>query len=97
VTSGRRPPAPAADPCAVVIFGATGDLAMRTLVPALKHLRGSRLLSERFTLVGVGRDGQTDAQYREKLSRDLREFVSQPLDAADRDWLPGTKRCCTTA
>ena len=69
------------------IFGATGNLAMRKLVPALYHLRGSRLLSERFTLLGVGRDGQTDAQYREKLSRDLREFVSQSLDAGDLDWL----------
>jgi glucose-6-phosphate 1-dehydrogenase len=60
---------------------------MRKLVPALYHLRRSRLLSERFTLIGVGRDGQTDAQYREKLSRDLREFVSQPLDVGDLDWL----------
>lgn len=80
-------PAPPADPCAVVIFGATGDLAMRKLVPALYNLRGSGLLSDRFTLIGVGRDALADAPYREKLARDLREFVAPPIDPGDIDWV----------
>ncbi len=49
-------PPRAADPCTVVMFGATGDLAMRKLVPAFYNLRTEGLLSDRFAVVGVGRD-----------------------------------------
>lgn len=82
-------PAPAADPCAVVIFGASGDLAMRKLVPALYNLRGSGLLNDQFTLIGVGRDALADPAYRDKLGRDLREFAPPPIDGGDLDWLVG--------
>lgn len=91
VTAGcaerTQAPAPPADPCAVVIFGASGDLAMRKLVPALYNLRGSGLLGDRFTLIGVGRDAQTDPEYHKKLARDLVEFAAPPVDAGDVDWL----------
>ena len=55
-------PAPAAvqpertpDPCIVVIFGASGDLTKRKLLPALYHLEQSGLLPEDFAVVGVAR------------------------------------------
>jgi glucose-6-phosphate 1-dehydrogenase len=55
-------PAPAAvqpertpDPCIVVIFGASGDLTKRKLLPALYHLEQSGLLPENFAVVGVAR------------------------------------------
>jgi len=43
------------DPCVVVIFGASGDLTKRKLLPALYHLEQSGLLPEDFAVVGVAR------------------------------------------
>jgi len=48
--SERKP-----DPCQVVIFGASGDLTKRKLLPALYHLEQANLLPENFTVVGVAR------------------------------------------
>jgi glucose-6-phosphate 1-dehydrogenase len=42
-----------ADPCALVIFGATGDLTKRLVVPALYNLSRSKVLPEQFALIGV--------------------------------------------
>ena len=80
-------PARVADPCTIVIFGATGDLAMRKLAPALYNLRGDSLLGEPFAVVGVGRDGLTRERYQQKIDRDLREFGPKPTDAARAEWL----------
>ena len=55
----RRKP----DPCALVIFGASGDLTQRKLFPALYALAYRRLLPERFAVVGVARTEQTTAQF----------------------------------
>jgi glucose-6-phosphate 1-dehydrogenase len=43
------------DPCVVVIFGASGDLTKRKLLPALYHLEQSGLLPENISVVGVAR------------------------------------------
>jgi len=43
------------DPCIVVIFGASGDLTKRKLLPALFHLQQEGLLPEGFAVVGVAR------------------------------------------
>ncbi len=48
--AGRKP-----DPCIVVIFGASGDLTKRKLLPALYHLDQQNLLPENFSVVGVAR------------------------------------------
>jgi glucose-6-phosphate 1-dehydrogenase len=77
---------PAGD-CAVVIFGATGDLARRKLLPALVNLAGRRALPERFTVLGVGRTPMTDGAYRDKVARSLGEFGSGPVDPALWAWL----------
>lgn len=54
----RRP-----EPCALVVFGASGDLTQRKLFPALYALALRRLLPERFGVVGVARTKQTTAQF----------------------------------
>jgi glucose-6-phosphate 1-dehydrogenase len=74
------PPLPKADPCIIVIFGATGDLTKRKLIPALYDLARAGCMSGRFEVVGVARKPMTDAEFRESLrestrsSRDAREY-----------------------
>jgi glucose-6-phosphate 1-dehydrogenase len=48
-------PAKPADPCAMVIFGATGDLTKRLVMPALYNLSRTKMLPENFALIGVAR------------------------------------------
>jgi glucose-6-phosphate 1-dehydrogenase len=76
-----------AEPTTVVIFGATGDLAKRKLLPALHNLARRRALPDAFRVVGVGRRPMTDEAYREKVAGDIREFGGGPLDQAAWDWL----------
>jgi len=80
-------PARVADPSTMVIFGATGDLAKRKLLPALYNLNGDRLLPERFAVVGVGREPMTTDAYREKVSRDLQEFGTAGTERVQCEWL----------
>src|SRR4051812_38737282 len=59
------------DPCAVVLFGATGDLTHRKLVPALYHLaRGGNLPAE-CAIVGLARRDWTDDEFRKDLEASL--------------------------
>ena len=48
--------APVADPCIAVIFGASGDLTKRLLMPAIYNLACDRMLPERFAVVGLAID-----------------------------------------
>jgi glucose-6-phosphate 1-dehydrogenase len=58
---------PAADPCVVVIFGASGDLTQRKLVPALYRLACAGCLSGRFQVLGIGRTPMDDAEFRARM------------------------------
>src|SRR5436190_3119668 len=71
-----------ADPCCFVIFGATGDLTHRLLMPALYNLATSGLLPEGFCLIGVGRTPLSSDALRSSLAKGLREFAARPLDEA---------------
>jgi len=51
-----EPSLPKAEPCVVVVFGASGDLTRRKLVPALFHLACAGCTSSQFTVLGIGRD-----------------------------------------
>ena len=62
------------DPCAIVIFGAAGDLTKRLLVPSLYNLHASGLLPENFAVVGVTAAEFSDEGFREKLTKDIQEF-----------------------
>jgi glucose-6-phosphate 1-dehydrogenase len=78
-------PAPAdrktAPPCAMVIFGASGDLTRRKLVPALYNLAHEGLLPESFTAVGFARRPWSDGAFRDEMSRGVAEFSRlAPLD-----------------
>jgi len=64
-----------ADPCALVIFGATGDLTKRLVVPALYNLSRSKVLPEQFALIGVARTEATAGSWRERLHDMLKSFV----------------------
>jgi glucose-6-phosphate 1-dehydrogenase len=57
-----------APPATLVIFGASGDLTARKLVPALKRLAYHKRLPEEFAVVGVARSPMTDDEFRAKLS-----------------------------
>ena len=70
------------DPCSFVIFGVTGDLAHRLVVPALYNLAAGDLLPDRFCLVGVARKGMTSDGLRESLMKGLRQFATRAVDDA---------------
>jgi glucose-6-phosphate 1-dehydrogenase len=72
------------DPCALVIFGASGDLTRRKLFPAIWSLAVRDLLPERFAIVGVARSEETDAEFRSNMKEAVREFAHDPLD--ERLW-----------
>src|SRR5580704_9613229 len=54
-------------PCTIVIFGASGDLTARKLIPALYHLYLEKQLPEPFRIVGFARRAKTDAAWRDEL------------------------------
>ena len=76
-----------ADPCCFVIFGATGDLTHRLIMPALYNLAAAGLLAEGFSLIGVGRTKLSADALRNSLAKGLREFANRPLDLAIADKL----------
>ena len=61
------------DNCMLIIFGASGDLTRRKLVPALFSLYQKNLLPEKFGVLGVGRTKLTDTTFRKNLSKALEE------------------------
>jgi len=67
------------EPCAVVIFGATGDLTHRKLVPALYNLQRERLLPPGFSVIGFARREWADDYFRETLKRDVEQFSRSGL------------------
>src|SRR6204780_5020018 len=71
----------AADPCVMVIFGYSGDLTRRKLIPALYNLASQQLLSKEFAVIGVGRTPMSDEDARKKLTEDFKKFATGPIDA----------------
>ena len=66
----RRTP----DPCVFVLFGITGDLAHRKLLPALYNLSVERRLPPNFTIMGFARRSYTDEELREDLKRSVEKY-----------------------
>jgi glucose-6-phosphate 1-dehydrogenase len=64
------------EPCAMVIFGASGDLTRRKLMPALYHLVQERLLPPGFSVVGFSRTDMSDDQFRDAMRNAVAEFGS---------------------
>jgi glucose-6-phosphate 1-dehydrogenase len=72
----RREPTPPG-PCAMVVFGASGDLTSRLLVPALYNLSRTRLIPERFALIGVARSDATSESWRDYLYEKLKSYAGK--------------------
>jgi len=71
----------AADPCMMVIFGASGDLTKRLLIPSLFNLYCDDLLPASFAILGMAMDEYSDHTFREKMDADIREFSRRdPFD-----------------
>ena len=84
-TKRRRP-----EPCAIVIFGALGDLAGRKLAPALCNLMIDGSLAEPTVIIGLSRGDQTAAQFAAHLKPRVAEFSRQKVDAAAWDKFAAT-------
>jgi len=71
------------DPCIMVIFGATGDLTRRKLIPALYNLFHEGLLPEKFAVCAYARKQKDEASFRAELKADLEKYSRQKPEA---DW-----------
>ena len=78
----RREAKPA-DPCAMVIFGATGDLTKRLVMPALYNLSRTKMLPEQFALIGVARAEGTTESWRAQLYRTMKSYVGNAVTEFD--------------
>lgn len=84
-------PMPHGDPCTVVIFGASGDLTRRKLIPALYHLACGGFLSKDFQIIGVARDALGPEVFRQQ----MRDGTMQSPEACkfdEADWQMFTSR-----
>jgi glucose-6-phosphate 1-dehydrogenase len=68
------------DPCVMLIFGASGDLTRRMLIPALYNLFLDGRLPERFAVIGFARTRWTEGQFRQQAREAVKEFSRRPLD-----------------
>jgi glucose-6-phosphate 1-dehydrogenase len=65
---------PPTEPCVMLLFGASGDLTKRLLVPALYNLACDGLLSDNFALIGTALEDLTTDAFRERMSADIKKF-----------------------
>ena len=74
---------PKVPPTAAVIFGATGDLTHRKIIPAFYHLAKNNLLPDDFAIVGFARRPKTDDEFRKDLTDALMKYShTKPVDEA---------------
>ena len=74
-----------AEPCVVVIFGASGDLTKRKLVPALYRLVQERLVPAEFAIVGAARSPMSHDDFRTKMKESVQKF-SEAKQVDDEVW-----------
>ncbi len=68
-------------PCAIVIFGASGDLSKRKLLPSLYRLFYERRISPSFAVIGSSRTPMSDDQFRERMKESVSKFLEDaPFD-----------------
>jgi glucose-6-phosphate 1-dehydrogenase len=73
------------DPCTIVIFGASGDLTKRKLLPALYNLKALKLLPANFAVIGVAVSDSDDDLYRTKISEDIKKYATGAVDPTEWD------------
>jgi len=86
-TTAAFPGTPPLSPCALVIFGASGDLTARKLVPALYNLAAEKLLPEGFAVIGLATRELSTEAFRELMTQALREHLGENQDPGLVDWL----------
>ncbi len=87
VEPNNQAQAKAANPCVMVIFGATGDLTARKLIPSLFNLLQSQLLSQDFAVIGVASGNMDTEAFRKLVSQHLDSFAGVSVDAKSREWI----------
>ncbi|MFN8589472.1 MAG: glucose-6-phosphate dehydrogenase [Candidatus Eisenbacteria bacterium] len=83
----RAKQAPEAPPCITVVFGATGDLTKRKLMPALYNLAAGGHVRDRFAAVGCARRAWTREEFASQMRAGVDEFSRTKLDPAVWEWL----------
>jgi len=86
-TSNNIGPGRSGDPCIMVIFGASGDLTKRKLIPALYNLAKDNLLSKEFALVGCARNELTSEQFRDMIGKEIGEYATTKVDPDLWHWM----------
>jgi glucose-6-phosphate 1-dehydrogenase len=76
-----------ADRCIMVIFGASGDLTSRKLLPALYNLCRNNLLPREFAILGFAKDEFSEEDFRRRTRDDIREYAGAPADCSLCDWI----------
>jgi glucose-6-phosphate 1-dehydrogenase len=71
-----------ADRCIMVIFGASGDLTTRMLLPALYNLARTNLLPREFAVLGFAIDKLSEEDFRQRARADIRQYAGAPADCA---------------
>jgi glucose-6-phosphate 1-dehydrogenase len=74
VTATKKSSATPADPCTIVIFGASGDLSRRKLIPALYSLAAQNCLARRFAIIGFARTPMTDEAFQLSAIDSIKKF-----------------------
>ncbi len=73
---------PGSEPSIIVIFGASGDLTKRKLLPSLYNLATYGLLSPNTAIVGVARRESSNETFRDELTEEIKQFGTQKIDPA---------------
>jgi len=84
-----------ADPCAIILFGASGDLAKRKVIPAMYDLAQHKSLGERYAILGFARTPMTDDSFRATVGEAARTISEVgPIDPARWDEFAQNLRYC---
>jgi glucose-6-phosphate 1-dehydrogenase len=78
---------PPVAPCTMTIFGATGDLTKRLLLPSLYNLVALKVLPDSFRLFGVAHEDWDDAKFRDHIATTLKQFWGADVDSALVSWI----------
>jgi len=75
-----------AGPCTMVLFGASGDLTKRKLIPSLYNLAVSHYLSHEFAVIGFARPAMTHQEFRDKMDQEIKVHAGTNVDPAIWSW-----------
>src|SRR6185437_13406496 len=86
-TGSTAAPVPRPGNHVIVMFGATGDLARRKLLPGLYHLAAAGLMPDKYQIIGSSRRAWTDKQFREHARQAIADFgIRKPTGKAWQDF-----------